>query len=306
MHSLMETYKEEPHQVVDGWEPTRKNKRPANATEKIENMLQEHGLTKNEAKVYLHLARSKERKAGEISEALKLHRTDTYRTLQDLEKKGLVSSVFEKPLKFIATPFDRAVDALIEAKKLRIQRLERKRKALMELWQSLPKSQPKDQRKEVFQILEGEEQIDLKATEIIQNAQREIKVYASEEDLPGFYHSGFIETLEKLAKKKPDIKFLTNDSPKSRFFAEKMKLLNKRLVRSENNAVPSFILADQKRVVVMIRKFSGENGRKTARPKIAALWTNYEAFIKALGALFAELWSGENKIGIEEKEGRGG
>jgi hypothetical protein len=51
MHSLMETYKEEPHQVVDGWEPTRKNKRPANATEKIENMLQEHGLTKNEAKV---------------------------------------------------------------------------------------------------------------------------------------------------------------------------------------------------------------------------------------------------------------
>jgi sugar-specific transcriptional regulator TrmB len=223
-----------------------------------------------------------------------------------LEKKGLVSSVFEKPLKFIATPFDRAVDALIEAKKLRIQRLERKRKALMELWQSLPKSQPKDQRKEVFQILEGEEQIDLKATEIIQNAQREIKVYASEEDLPGFYHSGFIETLEKLAKKKPDIKFLTNDSPKSRFFAEKMKLLNKRLVRSENNAVPSFILADQKRLVFMIRKFSGENGRKTARPKIAALWTNYEAFIKALGALFAELWSGENKIGIEEKEGRGG
>jgi sugar-specific transcriptional regulator TrmB len=294
MQPLMEAYKEETQQVVEGWEPRKKSKKPANATERIENILQEHGLSKNEAKVYLHLALSKERKASEISEALKLHRTDTYRTLQDLEKKGLVSSVFEKPLKFIATPLDQAVDALVEAKKLRIQRLERKRQTLMELWQSLPKPETEEQGREVFQILQGEEQIDLKATEITQNAQKEIKVYASEEDLPGLYHSGFIETIEKLSKKKLDIKFLTNDSSKSRFFAEKMKLLNKRIA-PPGTAVPSFILADQKQLLFMIRKISGANRRKTARPKIAALWTNYEAFIKALSALFNQLWNCETK-----------
>lgn len=27
------------------------------------------------------------------------------------------------------------------------------------------------------------------------------------------------------------------------------------------------------------------------KEKLAALWTNYEAFTKALGALFSELWS---------------
>jgi sugar-specific transcriptional regulator TrmB len=299
----METYKEELTQVMDRWEPAGKNKKTANAAERIENILQDHGLTKNEAKVYLHLALSKERKAGEISEALKLHRTDTYRTLQDLEKKGLVSSVFEKPLKFIATPIDRAVDALIEAKKLRIQRLESRRNTLMELWQSLPKPEAEDQRREVFQILEGEEQIDLKATEIIQNAQRHIRVYASEEELSGFYHSGFMDMLEKLSKKNLDIKFLTNNSSKSRFFAEKLKLPNKRFIQLEKNAVPSFILADQKQLVFMIRKFSGENARKTSRSTIAALWTNYEAFIKALGALFTELWSCETKEGLRKKRG---
>ncbi|MBT0159454.1 hypothetical protein G4O51_05670 [Candidatus Bathyarchaeota archaeon A05DMB-2] len=290
----MEAYKEEPQQVVEGWELHKKSKKPANATERIENILQEYGLSKNEAKVYLYLALSKERKAGEISEALKLHRTDTYRTLQDLEKKGIVSSVFEKPLKFIATPFDRAVDALIEAKKLRIQRLERKRQSLMELWRSLPKPEPKEQGREVFQILEGEEQIDLKATEIIQNAQQQIRVYASEEDLPRFYHSGFMEKLEKLSKKKLDIKFLTSDSPKSRFFTEKIKLLNKRIAPPET-AAPSFILADQKQLLFMIRKISGAKRRKIACPKITALWTNYEAFIKALSALFNQLWNCKTK-----------
>jgi len=282
-------------QVFDVWESAKRNKKALKSAEIIENILQEHGLSKNESKVYLHLALSKERKAGEISEALKLHRTDTYRTLQDLEKKGLVSSVFEKPLKFIATPFDRALDALIEAKRMRIQSLERKKETLMTLWKSLPKPEIKDnQQREVFQILDGEEQINLKASEIIQNAQKEIKMYTSEDDLPGLYHSGLIETLEKLTKKKIDIKFLTVDTAKSHFFAEKMKRLKKRVVPSETD-VPSFILTDQNQLIFVIRKTNGSQRRKKARHKIAALWTNYEAFIKALGTLFNELWDCETK-----------
>ena len=64
----------------------------------IESMFQKLGLSKNEIHVYMYLARSIEQKASEISEALNLHRTETYRILRDLEKQGLVSSVFEKPL----------------------------------------------------------------------------------------------------------------------------------------------------------------------------------------------------------------
>ncbi|MCJ7560645.1 hypothetical protein MUO79_08535 [Candidatus Bathyarchaeota archaeon] len=296
----METLKEESQQVVrlhddstGAWKFVRKDKGPLKSIEIIESMLRRLGLSKNEIRVYLYLARSKERKASAVSEALSLHRTETYRILRDLEKRSLVSSVFEKPLKFIATSFDRAVDALIEAKKLRIQRLERKKKDLMDVWLSLPQPEIEEERKEVFQILEGEEQIGLKATEIVQNAQREINVFASEEDLSRFYHSGFIEMLERLSKKSLDIKFLTNNSPKSHFFVEKIRLLNKLYVPSDSEAIPTFILADQEQLIFMIRKNSEKNGKKTTRPRIAALWTNYEAFIKALSALFIELWSGE-------------
>jgi sugar-specific transcriptional regulator TrmB len=296
----METIIEEPQKVVKvhdestgTWKFVKNDVGPLKSIEAIETMLRRLGLSKNEIRVYLYLARSRERKASDISEVLNLHRTETYKILRDLEKKGLVSSVFEKPLKFIATPFDRAVDALIETKKLRIQRLERRKQDLIDVWMSLPQPEFEEGRKEVFQVLEGEEQIDLKANEIVQNAQREISVFASEEDLSRFYHSGFIEQLEKLSKKNLAIKLLTNNSPKSRFFVERVRLLNKMYVRSGVEAIPTFILADREQLLFMIRTNHDPNSKKTSRPKVGALWTNYGAFIKALGALFVELWRGE-------------
>ncbi|MCL6507784.1 MAG: helix-turn-helix domain-containing protein, partial [Bryobacteraceae bacterium] len=129
----------------------------------IEKALRGLGLSKNEVKVYVYLSRTGEHKASEISEALSLHRTETYRILRDLEKRGLISSVFEKPLKFIATPFEKALDILIETKRMKLNLLEKKRQNLVNIWLSLPKPEVELERKEGFQILEGEEQISLKA-----------------------------------------------------------------------------------------------------------------------------------------------
>lgn len=301
----METIVESPQKVVKlydkntgVWKFVRKDKGPTRSIELIENMFQKLGLSKNEIRVYVYLARFREQKASEISGALSLHRTETYRILRDLEKRGLVSSVFEKPLKFIATSFERAIDALIEAKKLRIQRLERKKKELINIWLSLPRPEVKQNRKEVFQILEGEEQIDFKANEIIQNAQGEINVFASEEDLARLYHSGFIDKLEKLSKKNSDVKLLTCNSPKSHFFIEKIRLTNMRYALSDVKDVPTFILVDQEQLLLTIRKNPENYSGKAKRAKIAALWTNYGAFIKALGKLFSELWKVEEPLKI--------
>lgn len=85
-----------------------------------------------------------------------------------------MSSKLEKPLKFFAVLFEEAIDILIESKKLRLQRLEKEKNQLVQVWLSLPKPEIADSQKEVFQILEGEEQITLKMAEVLQNAQNEI------------------------------------------------------------------------------------------------------------------------------------
>ena len=267
------------------WKFVRIDKGPAKSVETIEKTLRKLGLAKNEVKVFMHLARTGEHKASEISEALSLHRTETYRILRDLEKKGLVSSVFEKPLKFIGTPFEKALNVLIETKKMRISLLEKEKERLVNLWLSLPQLEMESERKEVFQILEGEEQISLKADEILNNVEKEAFIFISEHDIANFYHSGVLNKLEKMSKKNVKVQLLTNYSPKSCFFIEKIKVKKTKYSLSEvNDGLPTYILADDAQLLLLIRT---DNGKK----KVAALWTNYDAFIKALKALFLELWN---------------
>jgi len=269
------------------WKFIRVDKGPAKSMEIIEKALNRLGLSKNEVKVYLHLARTGEHKASEISEALSLHRTETYRILRDLEKKGLMSSVFEKPLKFIAAPFEKAIDTLIETKKIKINLLEKKKESLVSLWLSLPHPETEPERKEVFQILEGEEQISLKADELLNNVGKKVFIFISEHDIANFYHSGILDKLETLSKKNIKVQLLTNYSPKSCFFLEKIKLKKAKHSLSSVEEMPTFILADDEQTLLLIRK---DHGKK----KLAALWTNYKAFAKALKALFLELWNNDS------------
>jgi len=275
------------------WKLVRKDKGPFKSLEIIDNTLRKLGLSKNQIRVYLYLARSGVKKASEVSEAISLHRTETYRILRDLAKMSLVSSVFEKPLKFVATPFDKSIDILIATKKLKLELLERKKNDLVDVWFSLPKPETVAEMKEVFQVLEGEEQIDLKAMEILEKTRNEIFIFVADSDLARFYHSGLIDKLENASKRNIGVRLLTNNSPRSCFFAEKLKLNDVRFASLDKEDLSSFLISDQEQLLFSIKtngkSSSGEEGDK----RVSALWTNYEAFIKALRALFLELWDSD-------------
>jgi sugar-specific transcriptional regulator TrmB len=298
----VEILKEKPERLVGlydedarVWKLLSKDREPLRSLKIIEDALLKFGLSRNEIRVYIYLARSGVRRAREISDALSLHRTETYRILRDLEKRGIVSSILEKPLKFIATPFEETVDILIKAKKLRIQQLERRKKSLIDIWFSIPQQKVEPENREVFQILEGEEQIVLKANEILENTKEEIYVLAPDMDLLRLYHSGFTDKLEKFSKKNVKIRLLTNHSPKSRFIADKMKLIDVKYVLSSAEELPSFIISDQQQLLFSIKNGNDaqDAGTRKRKGRISYLWTNYEAFIKALKTLFSELWNTE-------------
>jgi sugar-specific transcriptional regulator TrmB len=297
--TLMETPMKKPDTVVRLYDEkarlykfVMKDKGPLQSLEAIENALVKLGLSKNEIRVYVYLARTGMLKASEISEVISLHRTETYRILRDLEKIGLVSSVFEKPLKFVATPFEKTLDILIESKKLRLQLLERKKNDLVSLWVALPKAEVELSRKEVFQILEGEEQINIKAEEILEKSKSEVCMFASDSDIAHFYHSGLLDKLERIEKKDFSVRLLASDSAKSKFFIKELKLNGVRSSATCPEDLSSFIIVDQEQLLFLINK-NGEpkDAMEEKKEKLAALWTNYQAFIKALSALFSELWN---------------
>lgn len=303
----MEITTEEPERLVNlyednarVWKLLRKDKEHLKSLQVIEDTLLGFGLSNNEIRVYIHLARSGVRKAREISDALSLHRTETYRILRDLEKRGLVSSILEKPLKFMATPFEETIDILIKTKKQKIKLLERQKKNLVNIWFSIPQQKIKPQSKEVFQILEGEEQINLKADELLENSKKEIYLLAPDLDLLRLYHSGFTDKLEKFSRKSLEIRLLTNYSPKSRFIVDKMKLIYVKYLSSNVEELPSFIISDQGQILFSIKNDNDvqDVGVRRKKGRISSLWTNYEAFVKALKMLFFELWNTETSSSL--------
>jgi sugar-specific transcriptional regulator TrmB len=255
----------------------------------IEDTLSRFGLLRNEIRVYIYLARAGERKAAEVAEAISLHRTETYRILRDLEKKGIVFSVFEKPLKFTAVPMEKAVDLLIETQKMGIRLLEKEKVGLVELWSSMPQPKLESSKKEIFQILEGGQQIILKANELLKKAREEIQIFAPGEYLAQLYHSDFVDNLEACSKKL-NIALLTEDSLKGRFFLEKMNWAGPKYRVVDVKNVPCFIISDRKELLIAIQQNEEEEdniGKK--KPRTVALWTNYNAFIETLEILFSKL-----------------
>jgi len=272
------------------WKFVRRDEGMLKSLEAIEETLLRLGLSKNEIKVYIYLARTGERKASEISEALSLHRTETYRILRDLEKKGLVSSVFQKPLKFVATPFEKAMDLLIESKKMRIRLLEREKSALIKLWFSLPHNEVRLDKKEIFQILEGEEQIGLKANELLERTEEEIYVFAPGRDLAQLYHIGFLDKLKRFSGRKFAATLLTDCSLKSSFFMERVAPTSFTHFCVKVEDLPCFMISDDEELLLIIRKSREETGgARKKRPRVVALWTNYDALVKTLRTLFMEL-----------------
>jgi hypothetical protein len=87
-----------------------------------------------------------------------------------------------------------------------------------------------------------------------------------------------------MSKESVNVQLLTNYSPKSCFFIEKLKLKKAKYSLSSVEELPTFILVDNEQLLLLIRK---NNGKK----KVAALWTNYDAFAKSLKTLFIELWN---------------
>jgi sugar-specific transcriptional regulator TrmB len=255
----------------------------------IEDALSRYGLLRNEIRVYLYLARFGERKAAEVAESISLHRTETYRILRDLEKKGIIFSVFEKPLKFTAVPLDKAIDLLIEAEKMKIQLLEKEKAGLVNIWQSVPQPKIEEVKKDIFQILEGGQQIILKACELLERSKSEFQIFAPSEFLAQLFHSDFTDKLRQhLGRLRMTL--LTENSPKSKFFLEQMKWPQQNYGMVDAKNLPCFMISDGKELLIAVKEndLSGE-GSDRKKSKTVALWTNYAAFVWTLQTLLSKL-----------------
>ena len=186
--------------------------------DKLKEDLSQFGLTSNQSKVYIFLGKYGSKTAPEVCKSLKLPRTETYHLLTTLQNKGIVSATFQHPIRFSATPLNKAIWVLVNAEKERVNMLERQEKSIVELWDTIPEfSTTSEEKEDKFQMLEGANQIHSKIKEMIVNTTKEFLGLGSEKDFLKFYHSSFFEPLDN---SKIDLKLLTSSSEKSIYIFE--------------------------------------------------------------------------------------
>ncbi len=260
---------------------------------KIRDALLKFDLSRNEVKVYLYLARFGAMKAQRIAEALNVHRTEAYKILRRLEKQGLVSCQFERPMKFVSVPFDNAIGNLIEERRQHVHQMVQWKKELMKTWRSLPKTEAKKIRKETFQVLEGRKQVSVKATQILEKCQHEVRMTLSDENLLWLYNSTFFDDLEKLIDEKGiSIKILTNLSPTSTYVLEEVNVGEGDFAYMDLEDSPCFIVVDDKEMLLLMEKDNKENN------KVFAIWTNYMTLLKSYRLLFNLVWKEPQNIAL--------
>ena len=255
------------------------------ALRRIKEALSKFDLSKNEVRVYLFLARFGAQKAQRIAEALSVHRTEAYKILRRLEKQGLVSCVFERPMKFMSVPFEKALGNLIEERRQRIHQMEQWKKELMETWRSLPTPENRITRKETFQVLEGRRQVGVKAIELLEDCSSELLMILSDENLLWLYNSPFFDNLEKMISKKGiSAQLITDFSPTSTYVLEEISLGKGDFNYKDLDEAPCFIISDNGQMLLLMRRGKEKGG------KPYAMWTNYWTLVNSFSLMFNLLW----------------
>ena len=96
--------------------------------------LESLGLKHLDAAVYVYLSQNDPQKAKDIAEALETYKRQLYRSLKNLQRKGMISASQERPARFSAVSFDKVLDQFIIVNREEARRVEQNKERILAHW----------------------------------------------------------------------------------------------------------------------------------------------------------------------------
>lgn len=252
------------------------------ALKNIDQSLSKFKLSKNETRVYLYLARFGAHKAQSIAESLDVHRTEAYKILKRLESQGLITKIMERPMKFVALPFEQVLENLIQERRQRIHQMEQQKTELLRIWKSLPEPTHVNNVKETFQVLEGKRHISVRINELLTGCIKKFDLVISDQNLILLYNTPFLDDLNERAKESNiEVRLLTNYSPTSSFVLDQIDRSSGDFAYLKKYTMPGFFIADEKEMILLM---------DDDQSSLYGMWTNYRTIIQSYSILFNMLW----------------
>jgi sugar-specific transcriptional regulator TrmB len=249
--------------------------------------LQEYGLTRNEARVLVFLAKTGPSKASEVARAVQINRTETYRTIRNLQRRGLVEATLERPVRLQSVPFDRCLSILIDERKARLRILEQRGEALRQQF-AVMRVEPVSHEVERFQVVEGMLRIEQRLQNMCAQADKSVMTVLSPSEMVRGDTAGLFDMLTHAAKGGLRVRIITAIIQPNLEIVEKLgQNVEIRHMDLKAKPIPRVSIIDDNEAL-----FEISTADETSRTEEeVALWINSRAFVRNLQAYFDEMWN---------------
>jgi sugar-specific transcriptional regulator TrmB len=269
--------------------------------ESIKETLNEFGLTKREAEVYIFLAKHGVLKVREISKQTKMPNALVYRILKSLERKGVVEATLESPVRFAAIAFETVLEMSIRAKREEAEQIEKKKRVLLEDWKRISKTELEPESAK-FTVIEGTRKIYRKIAEVADKTQESLSATLTITDLARAEQFGvFDSAYDRQRKTEIEFLFLTEvDQQNIKAFEmlspELKNTLNIKARNADLSLVPftRMIIRDNQEILFFI-----SSRLRSKKKREACIYTNCSSLVSSYAGIFEELWV--NSTSIEDK-----
>jgi sugar-specific transcriptional regulator TrmB len=248
--------------------------------------LQDYGLTRNEARVLVFLAKTGPSKASEAARAVMINRTETYRTIRNLQRRGLVEATLERPVRFQSVPFEKCLSTLIEERKAKLRILEQRGETLRRQF-DVVRIERVTQEVERFQVVEGRLRIEQRLHSMYAQAQKSIMTVLSPSEMIRADTAGLFDTLGQSAKSSLQVRLITAINQANLNISEKLSDgMDIRHLDLKAKPIPRVSIIDDNEALFEIT--TADEATRTEEE--VALWINSRAFVRNLKAYFNEMW----------------
>jgi sugar-specific transcriptional regulator TrmB len=102
-------------------------------------ILENFGVARTDAEVYVYLAKRGPKSEKDLANALKLAQQQLYSSLKNLQSKGIVTATVEKSALFSAVAFERVLELLVKANIEQAQSIKETKEDILANWRSMAK-----------------------------------------------------------------------------------------------------------------------------------------------------------------------
>lgn len=258
--------------------------------------LLELGLPKREADIYLFLSRAGPQKAQSVAAHLRIDRAQTYRSLMNLQEKGIVQQALEAPTRYLAVPIEALLEARIGDKKGEVARMESGKGELVDFFRRIT---ARDQGAATarFQVLAGRRGIYARIAQMVEQSRKELLVLTTSVGLIQKDLAGVVDALVEAARRRKDldVRILADVSAENLGIAKRVvegarpgaSSLELRHVDLGETPYPRFVVKDGEELILCV---ISPDRRSESSEADTGLWVNSGILVPTIRASFLDLW----------------